>query len=192
MADIDNVSKKILEDASTERDRILQEGKLKAEEVLNETGEKRKSLLQEGKLKADQKYREVYELELLKAKSGFSQKLLKVKLDIIDSVINKGIAELSKLKRDDYTKFLKKSLEGLDIKEGSYLIGSEEKIVDEEMVKKASGKMKLDKKEEKADFKKGIKIYGSNAEYDISPESLINSQIDDIRMDLADFIFSGD
>jgi hypothetical protein len=48
---------------------------------------------------------------------------------------------------------------------------------------------KIKKLNEEPDFKKGIKIISGKAEYNISPEALIDSDLDDIRMEVAKELF---
>ncbi len=191
MVDIDNVSKKILDDAALEREKNLNDGREKASAVMKETESKKKKLLDEGKQKAKERYKETYNREILKAKSDFKQKILLYKLSIIDEIIKKAKNELYNLSKDDWRKFIKKSLNDLSIKEGLYLIGNKEKHIDDKIVQSLSKeiKIKLEKTNSKNEFERGLKIFSGNAQYDISPEAVIESEIDDIKMEIALFLF---
>ena len=191
MVDIDNVSKKILDDAALEREKNLNDGREKASAVMKETEIKKKKLLDERKQKAEERYKETYNREILKAKSDFKQKILLYKLSIIDEIIKKAKGKLSDLSKESYEKFIKKSLNDLSIKEGLYLIGNKEKHIDDKIVQSLSKeiKIKLEKSNSKNEFERGLKIFSGNAQYDIFPEAVIESEIDDIKMEIALFLF---
>ena len=74
----------------------------------------------------------------------------------------------------------------LNIDEGYYQIGSEETNIDGRMIESIRD---LKKTDGNPDFKKGIRIIKGKAEYNIAPDSLIDSNIDDIRMDAALYLF---
>ena len=186
MAELDNVSKKILDDAGKERDKILDEARKKASVVIEETEERVKEIHQSGKLRAREKYREVLNIEVSRAKSELNQKILMYKIGLVDEVIGKAKEKLASLSKKDYEKFLKKTLDVLSIDEGYYQIGSEETNINGKMMESLADFKKVDGK---PDFKKGIRIIKGKAEYNIAPDGLINLNIDDIRMDVALYLF---
>jgi vacuolar-type H+-ATPase subunit H len=59
MAELDNVSKKVLDDAGKERDKILGEARKKASAVIEKTEGKAKEIHRSGKLRALERYKEV-------------------------------------------------------------------------------------------------------------------------------------
>ena len=191
-ADIDNVSNKILDDAALEREKNLNSGRERALAVLKETESRRKKLLDEGKQKASEKYREVYNLEILKAKTEFRQKILLYKLEIVDTIIKKAKNNLAGLGREDYIKFIKKSLAGSGIREGTYLIGRNEKRIDNETIQPILKEVRLKKSNSSDEFETGLKIFNKNVQYYISPETLVEAEIDDIKMEIASFLFGGE
>jgi len=188
-AGIDNVSKKILDDAALEREKNLNSGRERALAVLKETENRRKKLLDEGKQKASEKYREVYNLEILKAKTEFRQKILLYKLEVIDRIIEKAKNKLAELSREDYIKFIKKSLASSGIREGTYLIGRNEKRIDDETIQSILKEVHLKKSNSIDEFETGLKIFNKNVQYYISPETLVEAEIDDIKMEIAFFLF---
>jgi len=188
-AGIDNVSKKILDDAALEREKNLNSGRERALAVLKETENRRKKLLDEGKQKASEKYREVYNLEILKAKTEFRQKILLYKLEVIDRIIEKAKNELAELSKEDYIKFIKKSLASSGIREGTYIIGRNEKRIDDEIIQSISKEVCLKKSNSIDEFETGLKIFNKNVQYYISPETLVEAEIDDIKMEVAFFLF---
>lgn len=186
MAELDNVSKKILDDAAKERDKILDEARKKASVVIEETEGRVKEIHRSGKLRAGEKYKEVLNIEVSRAKSELNQKILMHKISLVDEVIGKAKEKLASLGKKDYKKFLKKNLEVLNIDEGYYQIGNEERNIDGKMIESVANFKKADGK---PDFKKGIKIIKGKVEYNIAHDSLIDSNIDDVRMDVAFYLF---
>ena len=186
MAELDNVSKKVLEDARKESDKILEEARGKANAIIEDARKKAKNILQAGKLEAVEKHREVLNIELSRAESEINQKMLMYKIGLIEDAIDLARKKLAGLGKKDYEKFLEKTLGALDINEGYYQIGSEETIIDDKMIESIKG---LKKAEGKPDFKKGIRIIKGKAEYNITPESFIDANTDDLRMNTALYLF---
>ncbi len=189
MSELDNVSKKVLEDARKEKQRELDEAGKKASEIIEKAKERAAELHRDGKLRSWRRYKEVLNIELSKIKSGLDQKILMYKIDLVDDVIGRAKKKLLSMDKKNYKQFLEKNLKALNINDGYYLIGSDEENIDNEMVESIAN---LKKAEGKPDFKRGIKIIKGKAEYNISPDILIDSEIDDIRMETALFLFGND
>ena len=187
MEELDNVSKKILDDAVKGREKELNETRAKASMIIEEAKNKAIEIHRDGKLEAWQRYKEFLNIELSKIKSELDQKVLVYKISLIDDVIENVKRRLSNINKKDYEKFLKKNLEILNIKSGYYQIGSEEAGIDNKMIESIAD---LKKADGKPDFKKGIKIIKGKAEYNIAPDILVDSNIDDIRMEAALYLFS--
>jgi len=186
MSELDNVSKKVLDDALKEKEQELKEAKKKASEIIEKAKQRALEIHRNGKLKAWHRYKEVLNVELSKIKSRLNQEILLYKINLVDEVINKAKEKLLGMSKEDYKKFLEKNLKALNIDSGYYLIGSEEKDIDSKMIESIAN---LKKAEGRPDFKKGIKIIKGKAEYIISPDVLIDSEIDDIRMEVASHLF---
>jgi len=186
MAELDNVSKKILEDAAAEKEKILTEARGKASAIVEEAEKKAEEIKQEGKLKAKEKYQEVFDVEVTRAKTELNQKVINYKIDLIDDVIAEAKKRLSDLDKKEYERFLRKTLKELKVKNGSYQIGSQEKSINGKMIESMA---KLKKAGGKPDFKKGIKIIKGKAQYNITADSLIDPNIEDIRMETAFNLF---
>lgn len=186
MTELDNVSKKILEDATLEREKILDEARKKASSIIGEAEDKVKEINQDGKLKAQKKYREVFDVEVTRAKTELNQKMIACKIKLIDETTAKVKERLWSLDRKQYEKFIKRTLKSLNIKEGQYQIGSKEKVIDGKMIESISN---LEKAGGKPDFLNGIKIIKGKAQYNITADSLVDSDIDDIRMETAFYLF---
>jgi V/A-type H+/Na+-transporting ATPase subunit E len=186
MSDLDNVSKKVMDDAIKQKERELEEARKKASEIIEQAKKRALQVHREGKRKSWDKYREDLKIELSKIKSSLNQKILLYKINLVDEVVRKAKNQLEDIDREDFKKMLKKNIDALDINDGYYIIGSEEKKIDGKMVESVTNLKKLD---EEPDFKKGIKIISGKAEYNISPGILIDSDIDDIRMETARVLF---
>lgn len=189
MPELDNVSRKVLDDAIKEKERRMDEARQKAADIIGMAKQRAGEVKKDGRLKASQKHREVLNIELSKIKSEMDREILMHKIKLVDDVIEETKRKLLAMDRKDYKKFLTKSLKPLDIDGGFYQIGTEEKNIDGEMVESIAN---LKKSEKKADFKKGIKVISGKAEYNISPDILIDSDIDDIRMEAAWYLFGND
>jgi len=189
MDKLDNVSKKILDDAEQEKANIIGEAKKKAEGIIREANNKKKEALERAKREAKAEYNKTYELEITEAKSGISQKLLLNKLQLVEEIIDKAKKRRKKRDQDQYKDFLTKSLADLNIREGSFIIGSKEKNISPEIVKEAAGDIKLEESSQQPDFDYGIKVISGNAEYKLSPDTMVDTQIDDLKMEIADFLF---
>lgn len=189
MSELDNVSRKVLDDARKEKERRMDEARKKAADIIDRAKQRAGEVKKDGRLKASQKHKEVLNIELSKIKSEMDREILMHKIKLVDDVIEEAKKKLLAMNRKDYKKFLIKSLKPLDIDGGFYQIGTEEKNIDGKMIESIA---ELKKAEGKADFKKGIKIISGKAEYNISPGILIDSDIDDIRMEAARYLFGND
>ncbi len=186
MTELDNVSKKVLDDAGKERDKMLKEARGKASAIVEEAEREAKEIHKSGKLRAWEKYKEVLNIELSRAKSELNQKILMYKIDLVNDAIDKARKKLTSLDKKDYEKFLKRTLESLNVDGGYYQIGSDETNIDGNMIESIRD---LKKADGKPDFKKGVRIIKGKAEYNITPDSFVDSDIDDIRMDTALCLF---
>ncbi len=186
MAKMDNVSKKILEDSKKQKEEILNEAREKASVIIKEAEGRAKEICHNGKIKVQDRYKQVFDMELDRVRMELSQKMISYKISLIDEVIERAKDKLSSLSREEYKKFLGKIFSDMDMDKGFYQIGSEEKNVNGKMIESIA---KLKKADGKPDFKKGIKIIKKKAEYNITADSLIDSNIDDIRMEAAFYLF---
>jgi V/A-type H+-transporting ATPase subunit E len=187
MQEIDNVSRKILDDAEEAKEHELERARKEARDIIEKAKQKAAEIHREGKLKAWEKHKEILNIELSRVKSELDQKILMYKLNLIDDVIGEAKKRLLNMDREDYKKFIAKNLKALNIDSGYYIIGSEENNIDSSMIESAGN---FKRSEENPDFKRGVKIIKGRTEYNISPDTLIDSNIDDIRMEVASYLFS--
>ncbi len=189
MTDMDNISKKLIEDAQGVRRKNIKEAEEKASQILAEAGKKAKEIIDRGKVDAGGYYKETYTMEIFKVKAALDQKLLLKKLELIEGIIDKAKKRLSKLDRDGWEKFLKKTANELGISTGTYIIGKDEETVDDKLASTING-IKPDGTA--PDFKKGLKILGGRAEILLSPVNYLDMDIEDLKMEIASYLFSGD
>ncbi len=186
MAEMDNVSKKVLDDAQNIRKENLKRAEEKATGILAEAEEKINDLLKTGETDAKEHYSRTYDMEVFKAKSGLDQKILLEKIKLVESVIARAKEKLSSFDRKQWEKFLKKTITGPGMKDGTYIIGSGEKVLDGDLVRSVSG---LKPHEGGRDCKKGLKVFGDRAEYDLTPERYLDMDIEDLKMEIASYLF---
>lgn len=186
MTEMDNVSKKVLDDAENIRKENLKEASSRAAQILAEAEGEIKDTLRKGKEEAGQHYSKTYDMEVFKTRSGLEQKMLLEKIRLVDNIISKSKKKLSGLDRNQWEKFLSKSIASLGIKKGTYSIGSSEKILDKELIEAVS-ELKPAGKGEK--LQKGFKVFSGKAEYDLTPEKYLDMDIEDLKMEIASYLF---
>lgn len=189
MTKMDNVSIKVIEDARGVRSENIREAEKKAERIFAEAAKKVKERTAIAKTEADEHYRKTFDKEVFKAKSTLDQKVLLVKLELVEDIIEKARTRLSHMNRKDWEKFLKKMAGESGIDEGRYLIGREEKVLDDSLVSIIKG---IEPDRGKADFDKGLKVTGEKAEIMLSPENYLDMDIEDLKMEIASYLFGGE
>ena len=186
MAEMDNVSKKVLDDAQNIRKENLKEAEEKAFLILAEAEEKISDLLKKGDADTKEHYRRTYDMEVFRAKSVLDQKMLLEKIKLVERVIARAKEKLSGFDRHQWEKFLKKTIAGLDIREGTYIIGSKEKALDEDLIRSLS---EIKPAAGGSGLEKGLKVFADKAEYDLTPEKYLDMDIEDLKMKIAAYLF---
>ena len=182
MAGLENILNKIIEDAKTKADEIIKE----AEEKQHIVVEKRED---DAKFLADKineisiKERE----ELLKrAKSSAELKarddILSEKHKVIDEVLEKAIGELENLSEEDFVKFVKNNVEGVEEKNSILDVPSKYR----DAVKKAD----LGFKVSDTDVERGFVLHNGNLIYNGDFKALVKSEREDLEKFLAEKLFS--
>jgi hypothetical protein len=189
MTEMDNVSIKVIEDARSIRSENIREAEEKAAGILAEATKKVKERTARARAEANGHYRKTFDVKVFKAKSAFDQKVLLVKLELVEDILEKAKVRLSRLDRKGWEKFLKKMAAELNIKDGKFLVGRKEKVLNSNLAAVIKG-IKQDKKE--ADFDRGLKITGGKSEILLSPESYLDMDIENLKMEIASHLFSGE
>jgi V/A-type H+/Na+-transporting ATPase subunit E len=189
MSEIENVSKKILDDAKKQSDAILESAEKKAREILKEAEEQRAKTMSEAKKEASEKYGQVYDMEISKNKAQMEQQILLAKLELVESVIEKAKKSLKDVDAKKYVSYINNKLNSLDISKGVYLIGRNEKVLDHDMLKPLMEQINVKKADEKPDFEEGLKIFSGNAQYSISLLNAVEVVKEDLMIEIASYIF---
>lgn len=189
MEGLNEVSKKIIADANTEKAKIINEAKNQASEIIADAKNKAQRILAEAKEQSDETYKKVLELENYKSESSIEQSVLKEKINLVEDIIEKAKSSIADVDSKKYENFLAKAYRELGIDSGTYLIGKdEEKITDKMVESVTNGELKKEDKK-KADFEKGIRIFSGKAQYSISPQNYLETYRDELVMDTAAFLF---
>jgi len=189
MSGMDNVSLKVIEDARQVKGKNIQEAEDKAEGIISKAAKKIKNKTTLVKAAAEEHYSKTFDIEVFKVKSVLDQKVLLVKIEIVEDIIEKAKEKLYRLDRKGWEKFLKKMAEELNINKGNYIVGRKEKVLDKSIAAVIKG-IKPDKK--KADFDRGLKITEGRTEIILSPEKYLDRDIEDIKMEVALHLFDGE
>ena len=189
MSEIENVSKKILDDAKKQSDEIIESAEKRAREILKGAEEERAKTMSQAKKESSEKYGQVYDMEISKGKAKMEQQILLSKLELVESVIEKAKKSLKDMDDKKYVSYIHNKLNSLDISEGVYLIGRNEKVLDHDMLKPLMDQINVKKANEKPDFEEGLKIFSGNAQYSISLLNAVEAVKEDLKIEIASYIF---
>lgn len=182
MAGLENILNKIIEDAKTKADEIIKE----AEEKQHLVVEKRED---DAKFLAD-KINEISKKErediLKRAKSSAELKardnILAEKHKLIDKVLEEAVAELENLSEEDFVKFVKNNVQGVEDKNSILDVPSKYRAA----VKNAN----LGFKVSETDVERGFVLHNGNLIYNGDFKSIVKSEIEDLEKFLAEKLFS--
>ena len=182
MAGLENILNKIIEDAKTKADEIIKE----AEEKQHLVVEKRED---DAKFLAD-KINEISKKEreeiLKRAKSSAELKardnILAEKHKLIDKVLEEAVAELENLSEEDFIKFVKNNVQGVEDKNSILDVPSKYR----DAVKNAD----LGFKVSETDVERGFVLHNGNLIYNGDFKSIVKSEREDLEKFLAEKLFS--
>jgi len=188
---INRLSQEIFEEAEIEKASILKEAKEKVGVILSEAkAEKEKRLkLAEGEMKVV--FSQNFDNNISAISAENKSEMLKLKLQYVDEIVEEVKKSIEKLTKKQIKSFLKREMENLPVKEGEYQLGSEEDRIDAETIKDILKGRKIVLSKKNADFTKGLKILSNKIEYTISPESKLESMMDEIKMEISNSLFGG-
>ncbi|OLR64471.1 V-type ATP synthase subunit E [Peptoniphilus porci] len=182
MAGLENILNKIIEDAKTKADEIIVE----AEDKKNTIVENRKD---DAKFLAD-KINEISKRErediLKRVKSSAELKarddILAEKHKVIDRVLEKAIVELENLSEEDFVKFVKNNVEGVEDKNSILDVPSKYR----EAVKNANLGFKVSDE----DVDRGFVLHNGNLIYNGDFRAIVKSEREELEKFLAEKLFS--
>ena len=182
MAGLENILNKIIEDAKTKADEIIKE----AEEKQHLVVEKRED---DAKFLAD-KINEISIKErediLKRAKSSAELKarddILAEKHKLIDKILKKAVAQLENLSEEDFVKFVKNNVKGVEDKNSILDVPSKYRAA----VKNAN----LGFKVSETDVERGFVLHNGNLIYNGDFKALVKSEREDLEKFLAEKLVS--
>lgn len=189
MIKTDNVSKKLIEDAESKKQEILLKANQKASSILKEADERKKAIMTGGKILADEAYKHEYDFIIAQFNSQLNQKLLTEKIKIVEDVVKIIINRLENIDIADLKKALIKFAGNINVKNGVYQIGINEKRITDAVISEVFESISLTKSEKKPSFDNGIKIIDGRKEYYFSEKNLIDAEAEETKMEISKLLF---
>jgi len=186
---VDNVSKKILSDAASDGEIIINEALAKEKEILATAEDRRKKIIKEAENQAKEVYLKVKELEIANAVMKFNQEGLLGKIKLIEEISHKALNKLRLSENEEYINFIENSIRDLKFSKADYQIGKSEKLITSEILEGVSKNIILVPSDKTPDFEKGIKIIDGRKQYIISIEEALKEKMEDIIMEISDILF---
>lgn len=168
MTEIENLSKKIADDASKEAQAIKSAASSQAFEILEKSRSDAKRMLDDAKTLAESLYKESYAKRMSRQESDGRQELLRKKMEAAESVLKKAKDEAVKLPKEEYREYFKKNASKISVEDGEFIIGAKESNIDSQFVKSLFRGVKMTESKEKPDFDYGIKVISGRAHYTLS------------------------
>jgi len=198
MANVSNLTSKILKDAEERKDSILAAAEDEKANILEKKNNSAKSLeatmLDKAKIEAQARKERVVSGALLKARN----EKLKAKQAMIKEVFEKSIQELCNLSKDEFIAFVKNSILSLDVIGDEKLILNEEgkRIVNEDLIKEINMELALKGKKgevtinsETRNFNGGFILERQGIEINNTFKALVNSLKDELEFQVARELF---
>ncbi|GEM_PF-1120772 len=197
MADIENITKYIIEDAQKEAAELLKAAEEQCKEIVEQNKkdiEKLKDSMKkaaelEGKKRAEY-ILSSYTVEERKAR-------LKAKQEVISDAFDKAMETLQHLSKEQYLQFIEETLSDIDLSGDEELllsINDKEKLGEdfEEKINsflKSQGKKNLTVEYSPEEFT-GYRLRGNNIEINYTLQALINNLRVDMETEIAEILFS--
>lgn len=198
MANVSNLTSKILKDAEERKSSILSIAEDEKATILEKRNNSAKSLeatmLDKAKSEALARKERVISGALLKARN----EKLKAKQAMIKEVFEKSIEELCNLSKDEFIAFVKNSILSLDVIGDEKLILNEEgkKIINEDLIKEINMELALKGKKgevtinsETRNFNGGFILERQGIEINNTFKALVNSLKDELEFEVARELF---
>lgn len=196
MANLNNITSKILKDAEDRKNEILAEAEEEKKSILSKKIAKAKDLEAEKIKKAKLEAQSKIERAISSAKLKVRNDKLEVKQEIINSTFVKSIEVLANLKGEELLKFIKSSVLSL----GN--IGEQEMILNKtgmesidltfiyELNKELGDRGNIKLSSEVKDFKGGFILEKDGIQINYTFEALVNSLKDELEYEVASILFN--
>ena len=196
MADINNITSKILRDAEERKEAILAEANKEKDKILSKKIAKAKELEKEIIKTAEAEAKRRKEKAISSATLKVRNDKLAAKQEVIAKVFEEGIEKLSSIKGDDFLRYIRNSI--LSLGE----IGEQRLILNKEGLEQVDltfiyelnqalgekGNIKLSS--EAGNFKGGFILESNGIEINNTYEALVNSLRDELEYEVAEVLFN--
>lgn len=199
MANISNLTSKILKDAEARKESILQAANAEKAEILEKKSKEAKVLEAEMTEKAEREAQTSKERVISGAELKSRNKKLAAKQVIINEVFEKSVDALCALSDSEYTDFIKNTIINLDIDGDELLILNEQgkKILNDTVLKEINdglvskgkkGEIKMTN--EVGNFKGGFILEKGGIEINNTFEALVSSLKEELEFEVAKVLFN--
>jgi len=199
MADLSNLTSKIIDDGNKKASEIEEKNKLEVKEILDkyekEASAKKEEMILRAKEESKVKVERILSNSILKVRN----EKLKAKQEIINEIFETAIARLSSLKDEDFRTFIKNSILNQNIDGDEELVLKEEdknridaafiNNVNEEL--KAKGKLGNITVTYSSKVKAGFLLSKNRIDINNTFQDLVEANRDSLEIDVIDTIFQG-
>lgn len=199
MANVSNLTSKILKDAEERKEKILAEANEKKANILSKKKKEAEKLEAEMIEKATREAETRKERVISGAELSARNKKLEAKQAIITDVFNMSIESLCNLKEDDYKSFIKNTILSLNIDGDEKLILNDKvkNIVDNSFLAEINEALvknnklgKLTISNETANYKGGFILEKNGIEINNTFEALVTSLREELEFEVAKELFN--
>lgn len=199
MANVSNLTSKILKDAEERKEKILAEANEKKANILSKKKKEAEKLEAEMIEKATREAQTRKERVISGAELSARNKKLEAKQAIITDVFNLSIESLCNLKEDDYKSFIKNTILSLNIDGDEKLILNDKvkNIVDNSFLAEINEALvknnklgKLTISNETANYKGGFILEKNGIEINNTFEALVTSLREELEFEVAKELFN--
>lgn len=199
MANVSNLTSKILKDAEERKEKILAEANEKKANILSKKKKEAEKLEAEMIEKATREAETRKERVISGAELSARNKKLEAKQAIITDVFNMSIESLCNLKEDDYKSFIKNTILSLNIDGDEKLILNDKvkNIVDNSFLAEINEALvknnklgKLTVSNETANYKGGFILEKNGIEINNTFEALVTSLREELEFEVAKELFN--
>ncbi|WP_238882298.1 V-type ATP synthase subunit E [Clostridium sp. YIM B02551] len=199
MANIENLTGKILEEAREKEKEIIASANLEGEKILSkklqEAEEIKKVILDKAKEESKARKERIISNALLKVRN----EKLAVKQKVMDEVFEKALEELCNMNLDAFKNYFKESILNLDITGDEVVILNEQnkKVIEQDFINEINNILKARGKKdgltissEVGNFKGGYILEKNGVEINNTFEALISSKKDELEYEVANLLFN--
>lgn len=197
MADIENITKYIIEDAQKEAAELLKAAEEQCKEIVEQNKKNIEKLKDSMKKAAELEGKKRAEYILSSYTVEERKARLKAKQEVISNAFDKAMEILQHLSKEQYLQFIEETLSDIDLSGDEELllsINDKEKLGEdfEEKINsflKSQGKKNLTVEYSPEEFT-GYRLSGDNIEINYTLQALINNLRVDMETEIAEILFS--